>query len=1068
MEDATAFVRSEAARGASADELRAHCERSLELLRAELAARREAEPMNNVDKTTGPTPPPSQVPKEAMVSVAQQVSVQVLLEILLCWTVYPYLALASDQGVFGLEPDPTVWSTGRDTPSSLKLDETIRNRGFAKYFSNRSLCEDTAQVLDAFCQTPMYAQFLQDRYLGDRCLIAVALGHPVLEEIRGTRLHVTGYLRALQLQAKYAQTLLTAGKSSPRQSALRGALGRRLSALVPKRGGVLAVMTTMLTNVPHGNIQAFQQVSGLLVQKPESRPAVAGQLVDLIRGSLQDTDKTRGALVRRSAVMTVNELARVDAGLASEQVLQPLVKALGQPSEETAILQALEFARILMAAAPPDPALLKILEVVLTPALEIMHFASIKNCRGEGEAQALVRLWLDHVDANAGVRLVRKFAAISGASGWYTEGKTRRLALRRSPSGGLVLLESLATSEDDASLLGHAPSISVSDGILPEHDDNEDVAYTEGLDPTSRAHLVLQVVGRHSRAAALQNGLFAQSLEGIARILDDQNQGDAELDPQVAADVALVQGLLEVQSTFALSRDHVDVESVARGIARLLRACAHALGLWRHEDAAYQETENRHAGSGGRAGFALEIAPVALAMAASLASGDANADLWPDVPRSKDISKTDAAPTSQFSRFRVLEEMLAPLSALGRMGEPDVVDQIIGQQQHQQRGQQRVDKNIVGSIDPLHAQENAQASVRALAGEIAELAGAVRVAILTTPTQRHGGDGESRWTPQNRRAEASDEVETIDPIGRRIAEADNDLRSKDPPVRAMGLDKLSAIMTGSLRPSEQHFEGIVNTLVATLQDDDSYVYLTCVRAIATASTRYPRDLFPKLVDLFVDENSVPITVRIRLGEALASAAKRAGEMLPAFAPRLIRAFCLGTSGRTAVASTQGSGHVDAQGRYVTSSAGTRRERPVAKPPAELADMYRTSCLSNLADLCALAPWAAFQFAQGAVALAKGVMTFDKSVSARRAAAYVLLKVVEGAAAVEGTQGLQEIPADLREAMRIINDTGDRDEDRVVRFHCDRARGVLDGLMRRFAFPDQQDKVLRVSLGIEEL
>lgn len=1038
MESAISFVRTEAAY-ASLEDLHSHCAEFIKLLREEIDLRNSLETKPSKDgengdgqghsdtaekrvAQSGPERPPDPA---TMVSVAHQLNVQIVLECLLCWVVYPYLALGSGQEIFGAKPKCRDWSMARDSAKSLRLEDSIKNQGFQVKLCDESLARGAHAVLEGLCTCRAFAHFLQDRYLGDRCLISEALNETILPDMKSTRDHVSGMLRALQLQARYAQALKTHGVTTVRQREVRSKLGRRLSELVTRRGGVLAVMTTMLTNVPHGNIQAFQQVSKLLIQKPEGRKAIADQLVDLIRESLRDADTQRGALVRRSAVMTVNSLVVEDENIVREHVLQPFVKTLSEPANETAILQAVEFVRILLAAAPPDPKLVQIIADVIPLILELWWFTSMKSCRGEGETQALVRLWLDHTDPDVGVKLLRKFASFTGPPGWTARPNGIRLKLRKSEDGGPSLLESLG--EPSAQSESRDPMLNL--------DKDAESAYLD-LNPEDRSSYVIKLVRNHQNSRLLQNHLFAQALRGVAHILERES---SQLDPQVAADVVLIQGLLENQANFALSKQYIDVEAVVNGISELLSGCAQALGLWRHE--AEQPVTGK---ASARGAFALDLAPVALAMAASLASSEANADLW---------SAKDGP-----SRYKVLERLLTPLSALSRMDDETVIAQII-------------DSQALAANEATEVYLNkAKGAIQGMASEIAELASAVRVAILTNPEQQNQSNDASRWSLLHAReerrqqlAEGNKDIDIFDPLGDKISDAEQDLRSKDPPIRAMGLDKLRGVLSGILQPTDAHFIEIVDILVSTLQDEDSYVYLICVKALSFACERFPQQMFPRLINLFLDE-SVPINVRIRIGEALASSARRAGQLLPVFAPQLILAFCNGASGRSDnIANVK----VDEQGRYRTPAQ--RKAIAKIKPPEELLTMFRTSCLSNLADVSAQAPWAAFKYASSVVALAKGTLTFDKQVSARRAAAYVLLKMIEGAASMEDARGLHEIPHELREAMHIINDIGDQDTDKVVRFHCDRARGVLDSLIRKFAFPDpQREKVLHVGLGLDRL
>jgi len=75
---------------------------------------------------------------------------------------------------------------------------------------------------------------------------------------------------------------------------------------------------------------------------------------------------------------------------------------------------------------------------------------------------------------------------------------------------------------------------------------------------------------------------------------------------------------------------------------------------------------------------------------------------------------------------------------------------------------------------------------------------------------------------------------------------------------------------------------------------DSYVYLSAVNVMAALANAHARSVWPLLVDLFCDEAS-PTALRIKVGEALRMAVGKCGDLLPAYARRLVPALLRGTA-----------------------------------------------------------------------------------------------------------------------------------------------------------------------------
>jgi len=553
------------------------------------------------------------------------------------------------------------------------------------------------------------------------------------------------------------------------------------------------------------------------------------------------------------------------------------------------------------------------------------------------------------------------------------------------------------------------PAIGTFDLTLLQCEENQKIrdVEKEHTDEASAVEIIVGLLERISeKRRAILSLLFSQSLAGLGALLSSCEQG--EFSSQTATDLAILKNLME-SKTFELSHEYVDPKEVVEGLRKLLESCASVLNVW-----TYEVDGDGQPSSVLSTALALEICGILLSVAATLSSPILNSG----IVLGEDLQMEEFWPSkSGKSRFSTLKQLVPVLMALSRL---------------------RADKF------------NEAQQLQQLCQTIAETAMSVHVEILTSNVRR----------PKYAVRKLDSDV--LDPVGTSIIKGIQLLKSKEPPDRAMGIDKLRAILAGALKPGDDHFESIVENLLEALLDEDSYVYLTSVRCISFACDRHPREMIPRLVKAYTGENDsgrlFPTTARIRLGEAIMLAARRAGETLPFYAPPLLTAFAAQANVHKAITKSR----VDDQGRLVQSEDDQSTD--------EVDAMLRVSNTSNLAEICGLAPWAAFRYANTLVRLAKGTLACEKeTVSLRRASAFFLLKIIEGALTLKDMAGMEEIPEALKEIHQLINASSTYDEDAVVRLHCDRARARFDELMRQYFEPAfSEDKVLRVSLHLDKI
>jgi len=942
---------------------------------------------------------------DAVISIEDHVKVQVKIECIVAWGLLPYLAF--DRGVFGKvarlddfkfdEAFKVTWLGVRQVANSWKeqyadvvlegfqeLKQTELHRNYIK----------ALEVVEKYLSCSVYSHFLLGRHLAD---VLLCSNDPKawFDKFKVNMAEqVSSLLRALQMQTRL-RAVFRLGVCKTYKS-LSKVLGKTLSSIVAVDGGVYIVIMQMLGHVPTGNIQAYEKVGSLLCGKPEDKESVSRQIVNLYILCSTRLNTPEGLVVHRALVITINAMAKkYGHEMVGLYIVEPLLSVLGNSSgncTEDLLLRDISYIHNLINIAPPSMELCVALEAPICRVFEVFVFARRNGSRGLGEAKALLLLYVEK--SSVVVERICYMFRVMVSSPHALGSLGNKQCLCKLKDGGLGSFPCEETSaSEEVTLTSLLAGLSLKDRVRvkvrEEEDDEEEGEEESGcnLDQDERIRGLLFIVSLTPRVFA---SLFSEALSGVAAIFESVES----LPPLALTDVSILHYALAGGKSDDSFLSDVNVDTLTGSVVTLLSACASALGLWRHEKEE-MEFEPKPLGV-----FALEIAPVAVAIAASLASHDANSKLWENKSRGE--------------RFKLLQTLLEPLIALSRIG------------------------HIKG-----HEQ---------VAEELAESSLTVRVTILC---------GEQRLTFAPDSPHVVDtESDIIDPIGKEIENARKELCDEEPPIRAMGLDHLRAILTkrekGLPKPHERHLEEIIRLLCRALEDPDPYVYLTCIRTFCTVLQLNVETMLARFVEVFMNPSTLTLQGRLRLGEVLVLTARRAGATLPYYAPKLIPAFCRCAG----LCPRQGKRRFDEQGRYIVS--------PKDDEASSLLDAtFRASSLSNLAEICALAPWSAFKFSATIVALCKDVLTLERenasAIPLRRASAYVLLKVVQGALTAGENVAIHEIPAQLGELNKVLNASSTYDSDNIVRLHCDIGRQRFDELMKHFAFPTPKEKVLVVEV-----
>ncbi|KAF1794700.1 RNA polymerase II assembly factor Rtp1, C-terminal [Phytophthora cactorum] len=327
-----------------------------------------------------------------------------------------------------------------------------------------------------------------------------------------------------------------------------------------------------------------------------------------------------------------------------------------------------------------------------------------------------------------------------------------------------------------------------------------------------------------------------------------------------------------------------------------------------------------------------------------------------------------------------------------------------------------------------------------------------------------------------------------------LREAEQDLSSQLVPLRARGVVTLTKLV----RRSHSHVHdaewtprvhALAQVFLLHLHDSESYVYLAAVQGLAALADAHPNVAVPALVKALQDpENS--LESRIKLSEALLFSAKRCGETLPKYGQLFVYAYldCIRPppSQRKRVERIQNKAAKrvqliqEVQSDEEKTAATKELQHPTSAPESEqellAAATLRASCMSNLAEVCALLQWGLQPFLLDVLTCVFGVLQLElelggkrrpkpgasdateddeqqrlrkqqRVVAVRRGAVFVLRYLVE----LLGWKMLELMPDQLSPLYHTLKYVARVDRDRVVVFHADRALRALDEVMRSELF-----------------
>ncbi|MCJ1438520.1 hypothetical protein MMC27_007910 [Xylographa pallens] len=307
------------------------------------------------------------------------------------------------------------------------------------------------------------------------------------------------------------------------------------------------------------------------------------------------------------------------------------------------------------------------------------------------------------------------------------------------------------------------------------------------------------------------------------------------------------------------------------------------------------------------------------------------------------------------------------------------------------------------------------------------------------------------------------------------ATALQNLTSALPPIRAEGLASLTSLVNSSSPVLDIPSTTIL--LSSLLQDDEEFVYLAAIKALAELARRHPKTILRMLIERYTDKaEDALLDVRLRVGEALQAIITTLGIALTGEAAALLgdRLIALASrrGRRPKAAEVKRKANLVAENQKIEAKEAWGGEIPqlgenevADEEAARIADVLsgwedqdgeedvriRTSALSILgvaieANIAGLGS----AFLSGSIDLAIAILKIESSpekVILRRAAALLLMSVVRAldqAAEQHQPLGVKFVEEGLGEVSEVLGYLRDMETDEMVKGH---EGEVIEGLAR---------------------
>ncbi|KAG3165333.1 hypothetical protein PI124_g1341 [Phytophthora idaei] len=1019
-------------------------------------------------KKMGPqTPQQAEKPKApaGLLSLRDYSVLQAAVELLFCWGVYPRVAAGVLMPIEKRRPTRTL---------EISKDVLMWGyRGYTQVVDAELKSEETTSELLGITQAllqllslPQFQPILLPKYVVELLALLVygeiavdtKAPTPVQAELIRLREMV---LRVLPLRMSMSSLRAALGQATPAANEqmvgqrFKARCGNLLSRLLMEDGGIVATIEMMLGAVEEGNTQARMQVATLICQCPSGEDpekyatALCTQVRELLLAAVTpEKGNTSSTLLGEMAALLADQLATRQPVLFDTQILSALFHPLliyedsrldastpvGDTSEE-ALNRCVGIARLILCGPPPSQRFLQALAPLVRPLLHMYAFAAISKSFLAAPLRALLTAWIRSCSTAALLLQVAVLPETLPLQATLLDcGYERNYA--KQP--WISLREFCAGGGGGISLRLVKSSTSIG---------GEERDTTESLKA-----LIMPLV----------------------ELLGDKELESSEVVGNLFSSLLL---------TYMHVRKHGTTEAMDLNAKNETTSSPFAL---------YEPMKNPTSVEGVEMVLMLLLALIEC--------------LGPSVLRS--------AATVLQCIGTVLETYNTPAAKLVDTEQQD--ESVIQTEDDENEEEDEILTICLGVVTTIleagssHRSDAEEQQLRAMLPvlevlsrhprpEVAELASNARAQILS----RGATDASDAKT--TRTGEQSfEEV---------LREAEQDLSSQLVPLRARGVVTLTKLVRRSY--SNVHdaewtprVHALAQVFLLHLHDSESYVYLAAVQGLAALADAHPNVAVPALVKALQDpENS--LESRIKLSEALLFSAKRCGETLPKYGQLFVYAYldCIRPppSQRKRVERIQNKAAKrvqliqEVQSDEEKTAATEELQHPTSAPESEqellAAATLRASCMSNLAEVCALLQWGLQPFLLDVLTCVFGVLQLElelggkrrpkpgasdateddeqqrlrkhqeeeqqqRVVAVRRGAVFVLRYLVE----LLGWKMLELMPDQLSPLYHTLKYVARVDRDRVVVFHADRALRTLDEVMRSELFPrvEQQDAAFGIS------
>ncbi|KAE9193999.1 hypothetical protein PF004_g20853 [Phytophthora fragariae] len=984
---------------------------------------------------------------------------QAAVELLFCWGAYPRVVAGVLMPIEKRRPTRT-----------LEISKDVLMWGYRGYsrviVDGQKTSEETSnellhitQALLQLLSLPQFQLILLPKYVVELLALLVygevamdtQTPTPVQTEFVRLREMV---LRVLPLRMSMSSLRAALGQATPAASEqavgqrFKARCGNLLSRLLMEDGGIVATIEMLLGAVDGGNTQARMQVATLICQCPSGEDpekyarAVCTQVRELLLAAVTaEKGNTSSKLLGEMAALLADQLATRHPVLFDTQILAKLFHPLliyedsrvaastpsGETNGEAALTHCVEIARLLLCGPPPSQRFLQAFAPLVRPLLHMYAFAATSKSFLATPLRALLSVWI------------------------------------RSCSSASLLLQV---------------------AVLP---------VTLPLQPTLTACGYQRKYNQESWRPLRQfcagggGGISLRLVQGSTLAADEEDATDSLK--------VLIMPLVELLGDKELENSEVVGDLFSSLLLTYMQERKHGSeGLTlidKREDAAsplalYESMKNPTSAEGIEMVLTLLLAlieclgPSVLRSAATVLQCIGTVLETYNTPAMKLVDKEqqegNTMPSEDAEEEEEGDEILTICLGV-------IMTILEAGSSHRSNAEEQQLRAMLPVLEVLSRHPRP---------EVAELSSNARAQILSR------GAAENTCTSTTIEGEKS--FEDV------LREAEQDLSSELVPLRARGVVTLTKLVRRShIHAHDAEWAPRVHALARVfllhVYDSESYVFLAAIQGLAALADAHPDVAIPALVKALLDSSN-SLESRIKLSEALLFSAKRCGETLPKYGKLFVYAYldCIRPPPsqrkhvkrmqQEAIKRVQLIQEVGSPGSKVEETAHSADE-PESEQKLLAAATLRASCLSNLAEVCALLQWGLQPFLLDILTCVFGVLQMElelavkrrpasdnesderqqlrqhqeeeeqqRVVAVRRGAVFVLRYLVE----LLGWKMLELMSDQLSPLYHTLKHVARVDRDRVVVFHANRALGALDEVMRAELFPrvDQQDAALGIS------